>query len=82
MIYNKATENVDSSIKFRKSLQRFAVFSAQRLQTQSCLQYLHPEDLEYAFGNDRTQQKRSEADAASQKDTTRTSKAITMMSSV
>ena len=27
-IYSKATENVDSSIKFRKFLQRFAVFSA------------------------------------------------------
>ena len=81
-IYSKATENVESSIKFRKFLQRFAVFRASRLQTQSFLQYLRPEGLEYAFGNDRTQQKRSEADAASQKDTTKTSKAITTMSSI
>ena len=80
--YSKATENVDFCIKFRKFLQRFAVFSAQRLQTQSFLQYLRTEDLEYAFGNDRKQVKRSETDAASQKDTTGTSNAITTMSSV
>ena len=49
---------------------------------QRFLQYLCPEDFKYAFGNDKTQQERSETDATLQKDTTRTNKAITTMNSV
>ena len=81
-LYCKATDNVDSSIKFQKFLQRFAVFPALRLQTHRFFQYLRREYLENAFGNEGTQQKRSETDAASQRHTTKTSKAITTMSSV
>ena len=36
-LYCKATNNVASSIKFQKFLQRFAVFLANRLQTQRFL---------------------------------------------
>ena len=67
MICNKATRNVESNIKFWKFLQRFADFSAERLQTQSFLQSLRPERFKYPFENNRTQAKRSETDAASQK---------------
>ena len=78
----KAADSVDSSMKFQKFLQRFAVFLAQRLQTQRFLQSSCTEDLKYAFGNDRTQQKRLETHAALRKDTTMTSKAIATMNSV
>ena len=81
-VHYKATDNVDSSTKFRKFLQCFAVFLAKRLQTQRFLHSLCLENLEYAFENDRTQQKRLETNAASQKDTTRTSKVITTINSI
>ena len=45
-LYCKATNNVDTSIKFQKFLQRFAVFFAKCLQTQRFLQYSCPWDLE------------------------------------
>ena len=61
-------------------LRRLLGLAAARIQR--FLQYLCPEDFKYAFGNDKAQQERSETDATSQKDTTRTNKAITTMNSV
>ena len=49
------------------------------MQTQSFPQSLGPEGFEYLFGNDRTQTKRTEKDAASQRNTTRIGKAITTL---
>ena len=73
----KATVDIDKSIKFWNSAQRFAVLWAQCLQTRSFLQYSQSRDFKYAFGKDVTQRKRLESDVASQRDTTRKGKAIT-----